>query len=68
VGIPRLLHGDGVNITDDIIPDVVKQTKVMDAAVKAGQLLGERLRNGHDRARVTQRMQEKMMDMFESSA
>jgi multimeric flavodoxin WrbA len=68
VGIPILLYGDGVNITDDIIPDVAKQTKVMDAAVKAGQLLGERLRNGHDRARVTQRMQEKMMAMFESSA
>mgnify|MGYP001828932653 FL=1 len=68
VGIPNLLHGEGVKITDDIIPDVAKQPKVMDAAVKAGQLLGERLRNGHDRARVTQRMQEKMMAMFESSA
>ena len=68
VGIPNLLHGEGVKITDDIIPDVTKQPKVMDAAVKAGQLLGERLRNGHDRARVTQRMQEKMMAMFESSA
>jgi hypothetical protein len=63
-----MLHGEGVNITDEIIPDVAKQPKVMDAAVKAGQLLGERLRNGHDRARVTQRMQEKMMAMFESSA
>jgi hypothetical protein len=31
-------------------------------------LLGERLRNEHDRARVTQRRQEKMMAMFESSA
>ena len=68
VGIPNLLHGEGVTITDDIIPDVAKQPKVMDAAVKAGQFLGERLRNGHDRARVTQRMQEKMMAMFESSA
>jgi multimeric flavodoxin WrbA len=68
VGIPNLLHGEGVNITDDIIPDVAKQPKVMDAAVKAGQLLGERLRNGHDRARVTERVQEKMMAMFESSA
>jgi multimeric flavodoxin WrbA len=68
VGIPRMLHGEGVNITDEIIPDVAKQPKVMDAAVKAGQLLGERLRNGHDRARVTQRMQEKMMAMFETSA
>lgn len=68
VGIPNLLHGEGVKITDDIIPDVAKQPKVMDAAAKAGQLLGERLRNGHDRAKVTQRMQEKMMAMFESSA
>ncbi|MGB5618095.1 MAG: flavodoxin family protein [Desulfobacterales bacterium] len=68
VGIPNLLHGEGVKITDDIIPDVAKQPKVMDAAVKAGQLLGERLRNGHDRGMVTQRMQEKMMSMFESSA
>ena len=68
VGIPRMLHGEGVNITDDIIPDVAKQPKVIDAAVKAGQLLGERIRNEHDRARVTQRMQEKMIAMFESSA
>lgn len=67
VGIPILLHGEGVKITDDIIPDVTKQTEVMEAAVNAGKLLGERLNKGHDRMQVTQNMQKKMMAMFESA-
>ena len=68
VGIPWMILGEGVNITADSIPDVAKQPKVMDAVAKTGQLLGKRPRNGHNRERVTQRMQEKMMAMFESSA
>ena len=67
VGIPNLIHGEGVKITEAIIPDVTKQPEVMGAAVNAGKLLGERLKQGHDRMKVTQRMQEKMMAMFESS-
>ena len=67
VGIPNLLHGEEVKITDKIIPDVTKQPEIMAAAVNAGKLLGERLRQGHDRMEVIQRMQEKMMAMFESA-
>ena len=67
VGIPNLLHGEEVKITDEIIPDVTKQPEIMAAAVNAGKLLGERLRQGHDRMEVIQRMQEKMMAMFESA-
>ena len=67
VGIPNLLHGEEVKITDEIIPDVTKQPEIMAAAVNAGKLLGERLRQGHDRMEVIQRMQEKMMAIFESA-
>ena len=67
VGIPNLLHGEGVKITEDIIPDVTKQPDVMVTAVNAGKLLGERLRQRHDRMEVAQKMQEKMMAMFESA-
>jgi multimeric flavodoxin WrbA len=63
VGIPMALHGEGFKITEDTIPDVSKQKGVMDSAVRAGQQLRERLRN-HDRAAVTQAMQEKAMAMF----
>jgi multimeric flavodoxin WrbA len=67
VGIPAMLHGPDVKITEDIIPDVKKQPKVMAAAVEAGKLLGERLRNNHDRTVVTQNMQAKMMRMFQGA-
>jgi multimeric flavodoxin WrbA len=49
VGIPSMIHGEGVKITPDMIPDVTKQPKVMAAAVEAGKRLGQRLKNGHDR-------------------
>ena len=68
VGIPSMIHGQGVKITPEMIPDVAKQPKVMVAAVEAGKLLGQRLKEGHDRTVVTQKMQEKMMAMFASSA
>ena len=68
VGIPLMVHGQGVKITPDMIPDVAKQPKVMAAAVEAGKLLGQRLKNGHDRMAVTRKVQEKMMAMFASSA
>ena len=67
VGIPLMVHGEGVKITPDMIPDVAKQPKVMAAAVEAGKLLGQRLKNGHDRMVVTRNMQEKMMAMFASA-
>lgn len=68
VGIPSMIHGEGVKITPDMIPDVCKQKDVMDHAAKAGELLGKRLREGHDRAAVTAAMQEKMMAMFGETA
>jgi len=68
VGIPSMIHGEGVKITNDMIPDVKKQEDVMASAVSAGKLLGERLRNSHDREKVTGAMQEKMMAMLGESA
>jgi hypothetical protein len=68
VGIPTLLHGPGVKITEDMIPNVSKRPQTMQAAAEAGRLLGKRLREGHDRMRVTQAMQQKLMSMFERSA
>jgi len=68
VGIPYFLHGEGVKITEDIIPDVSKQSEVMQAAVDAGKTLGQRLKEGHDRKRVTEKMQAIMMEKFEGSA
>lgn len=67
VGIPLMMHGPDVKITDDLIPDVTKQPEVMAAAEEAGKLLGERLRDGHDRMAVTQKMQAKMMEMFQGA-
>ena len=64
VGIPNMIHGEGVKITPDMIPDVKKQDDVMAAAVEAGKTLGNRLKDGHDRMKVTGAMQEKMMAMF----
>lgn len=68
VGVPQMLHGEGVKITEDIIPDVTKQPEVMAAAVEAGKLLGQKLNDGHDRAQVTSRMQARMMAMFGETA
>ena len=67
VGLPRMLHGDGVKITPEMIPDVTKQPEVMQAAEAAGRLLGERLRQGVDRQAVTQKMMQAMMVKFKGS-
>lgn len=64
VGIPLMMHGPGVKITEEIIPDVVKQPELMQVAAAAGELLGRRLKEGNDRQKTTQAMQEKMMAMF----
>jgi multimeric flavodoxin WrbA len=68
VGIPVMLYGEGVKIEPEDIPDVSKQPKVIQAAAQAGELLGARLKGGHDRKAVTRRMQQKLMAMFGSSA
>jgi multimeric flavodoxin WrbA len=68
VGIPIMAYGEGVKITDDMIPDVTQQPEVMQAAADAGRRLGDRLRLGHDRQKVTAAMQAKMMEMMAHSA
>jgi len=67
VGLPVMKHGEGVTITESMIPDVEDQPETMCAAVEAGKQLGERLRNGSDRRAVTKRMQETMMKEFMKS-
>ncbi len=68
VGVPTLLHGEGVKITPDMIPNVAKQDDVMAAAATAGKMLGDRLRDGHDRMKVAEQMQAKLMAKFAESA
>lgn len=68
VGIPYFLHGEGVKITPEMTPDVIKLTDVVEAAADAGKLLGQRLRGDHNRMEVTLRMQEVMMHKFKGSA
>jgi multimeric flavodoxin WrbA len=67
VGVPRMMFGEGVKITEEMIPGVAKQPEVLAAARQAGETLGARLREGHDRAEVTGRMQQIMMRMFKES-
>lgn len=67
VGVPNMILGEGIKITEDVIPDVRKQPDIMASAVEAGRLLGDRLKNNHNRSKVAAAMQEKMMAMFESS-
>jgi hypothetical protein len=68
VGVPTLLYGEGVKIKPDMIPDVTKQSDVIESATTAGKLLGQRLRDGHDRMAVAQKMQEQLMAKFKESA
>ncbi|MEM5785856.1 MAG: flavodoxin family protein [Syntrophobacteraceae bacterium] len=67
VGIPYLLHGERVKITPETTPDVIKLADVMTDAVNAGKLLGKRLGEGHDRMEVTRKMQNVMMNKFQST-
>jgi multimeric flavodoxin WrbA len=67
VGVPYFMYGEGVKITEGLIPRVTKQPEVLQAAKRAGVELGRRLRDGHDRQAVTQRMQAIMMAKFKES-
>lgn len=67
VGAIHMFFGPGTKITEDMIPDVEKQTKVMQAATDAGKELGRRLSDGHDRGQVTAKMQQLMMQRFKES-
>ena len=66
VGIPFFLYGEGVKITDDIIPDISKQPEVLEAAKNVGKLLKDRLTNNYNREEVTLKMQKKLMELFKS--
>lgn len=68
VGVPTMLYGEGVKITDDMIPDITKQPEAVAAAQAAGKMLGQRLRDGHDRMKVTEQMKTKLMSLFDESA
>jgi multimeric flavodoxin WrbA len=68
VGLPRMLYGEDVRITPEMIPDVSRQPAVMQSAADAGRLLGERLQQGHDRAQVTRKMKAAMMAKLQESA
>jgi len=68
VGVPRMVYGENVEITPEMIPDVRKDHETMAAAEAAGKLLGSRLKEGHDREWVTAKMQDKMMALLKSSA
>jgi len=59
-----MMLGEGVKITDEMIPNVANQPEVMETARLAGAELGRRLRQGHDRAEVTRPMQAKLMARF----
>lgn len=67
VGVPYMIYGEGLKISDDMIPDVTKQPATVKAAADAGKLLGHRLREGHDRTKVTEKMQAVMMAKFNES-
>jgi len=67
VGLPRMLMGENVKITPDIIPSVTKQPDLIKAAQNAGKLLSDRLTNDHDRKHVAEKMQQTLMAMFAAS-
>jgi len=67
VGAIRMLHGPDFKITPENTPSVTRQPEVMQAATDAGKLLGKRLTTGHDRAEVTRKVQQKMMELFAGS-
>ncbi|MFZ5450558.1 MAG: flavodoxin family protein [Thermodesulfobacteriota bacterium] len=68
MGIPYFLHGEGVKITPEMIPDVGKEPQLLEAAAAAGRLLGERLRRDENRMAIAQRMMRAMQEKFKASA
>ena len=67
VGVPRMIFGEGVKITEATIPRVTKQPELLESADAAGRELSARLTAGHDRQEVTRRMQKIMMAKFKES-
>jgi multimeric flavodoxin WrbA len=67
VGVPVMMFGKDVKITEEMTPGVNKQPDLLAEAVKAGKTLGERLTCEHDCKKVAQEMQTIMMKMFKES-
>ena len=67
IGVPYMLYGPDVKITEDMIPDISKQPDVMQQAKEAGKLLAKRLTSGHDRQEVTKKMLQFMKEKFKES-
>ena len=68
VGVPAMMFGPDVKITEEMIPNVRKQPAAMTAAETAGKELARRLTSGHDRSEVTGRMQQIMMAKYKESS
>ncbi len=66
VGAPVMMFGEGVKITDDMIPNISKQADVLESARKSGKELGGRLAN-HNPEEVAAKMMAVMQEKFKSS-
>ena len=62
VGIPYMLYGEGVKITEDMVPDISKQPQVLKSAEEAGRDLATRL-TSYNKNDVTIKMQKIMMEL-----
>lgn len=67
VGAIVMMFGEGFKITPENTPDVTKCPTTMQAAADAGKLLGERLRDNHNREAVTRKMQQLMLEKFKKT-
>ncbi|MFC1835480.1 flavodoxin family protein [Thermodesulfobacteriota bacterium] len=66
VGSIYQMYGPGFKITEETTPNVTKQPDVMQAAKDAGELLGNRLREGNDRKETAKRVAKGIAEMLKS--
>ena len=66
VGVPYMIYGEGVKITEDMIPDISKQPQVIKTAEQAGKKLAKHL-TSYNRDEVTMKMQKIMMENFKKT-
>ncbi len=66
VGGHYAINGPGVPITQESIPDVMKDQCALEAGARAGKALGDALKNGHDRVNVAQEVQAEMSQRLEA--
>jgi multimeric flavodoxin WrbA len=67
VGVPVMFHGEDVKITDELIPDVLKQPELIASAKQAGRLLKHRLTDNYGSWEVAEKLQEMMMEKSKTS-